>query len=251
MRRRLSGTLKSLRKESGKMAYKKSLETKQKILEATEAVILRKGYGDANISDIAEEINIPRTLVYYYYPNKELIMDELSDVIYHRTIRAADENVDPEQDPILNLLLKYILLFEHIVLNDITRDYFLSYGPYVTRGPEKVAKARKECYPHIESVFLHYNLPADETTMSLYVITSDAMIKALFTGIVNGSLDITLKEALSYFGRHVILPSFMISEENYEIMVERAFLLADGITLSHSIAKNDTDASEEAPSDEE
>ena len=29
------------------------------------------------------------------------------------------------------------------------------------------------------------------------------------------------------------------------------FLLADGITLSHSIAKNDTDASEEAPSDEE
>ena len=149
------------------------------------------------------------------------------------------------------LLLKYILLFEHIVLNDITRDYFLSYGPYVTRGPEKVAKARKECYPHIESVFLHYNLPADETTMSLYVITSDAMIKALFTGIVNGSLDITLKEALSYFGRHVILPSFMISEENYEIMVERAFLLADGITLSHSIAKNDTDASEEAPSDEE
>ena len=63
------------------MAYKKSLETKQKILEATEAVILRKGYGDANISDIAEEINIPRTLVYYYYPNKELIMDELSDDI--------------------------------------------------------------------------------------------------------------------------------------------------------------------------
>ena len=231
-----------------KMAYKKSQETKQKILEATEAVVLRKGYVDASISDIAEEINIPRTLVYYYYPNKELIMDELSDIIYHRTLHEADKHVDPEQDPILNLLLKYILLFEHIVLNDITREYFLTYGPYVVRGPEKIKQARKECYPHIESVFRHYNLPVTEANMNLYVITSDAMIKALFTGIVNGTLDITLKEALNYFGRHVVLPSFQISGENYESMVDHAFEIANGITISHSIVKNEIeDQNEDIP----
>ncbi len=221
------------------MAYKKSLETKQKILEATEAVILRKGYADTSIKDIAEEVDIPRTLVYYYYANKELIMDELSDMIYQRTLTAADEHVDPEQEPILNLLLKYILLFKHIVLNDVTRDYFLNYGLYVTRGPEQIKRAREECYAHIELVFYHYNIPVTETRMNEYVITSDSLIKSLFQGIVNGSLDITVKEALNYFGRHVILPSFHVSEANYEELVDHAFEIADTISISHSIVKED------------
>ncbi|MEG0803422.1 MAG: TetR/AcrR family transcriptional regulator [Pygmaiobacter sp.] len=213
------------------MAYKKSVETKQKIIDATQAVILEKGYANTSIKDIAEQVGIPRTLIYYYYPNKESILDELSDLIYVQTLQLADQTVDAEQRPILNLLLKYILLFKYIVLNDLTRDYFLGYGPYVNHGSEKVMQARRQCYPHIEKIFDHYNIPATETCLNEYVISSDALIKALFQGVLNGSLNITLKESLLYFGRRVVLPSFHLSEAEYEKTVEEAFTISEGVKL--------------------
>lgn len=213
------------------MAYKKSIETKQKIIDATKTVVLRNGYTNTNIKDIADEVNIPRTLVYYYYPNKESILDDLSSIIYKQTLNAADELVSTEEKPILNLLLKYILLFKYIVLNDVTRDYFLGYGTYVSHGSEKIKQAREECYPHIEKIFHYYNITVTETILNEYVITSDALIKALFQGIINNSLNITLKEALSYFGRHVILPSFHLTEEEYTDTVDEAFRISETILL--------------------
>lgn len=214
------------------MAYKKSAETRQKIMDAARTLVLKNGYADTNIKEIADEINIPRTLIYYYYPNKESIFDDLSNLIYQETLQAANDHVDPEEQPILNLLLKYILLFKYIVLNDVTRDYFLGYGTYVSHGPEKILLARKECYPHIENIFRHYHLEVSETILNEYVITSDALIKALFQGVVNKSLNITLKEALTYFGRHMILPSFHLTETEYLHTVEEAFRRSEAITLN-------------------
>lgn len=81
-------------------------------------------------------------------------------------------------------------------------------------------------------IFRHYHLEVSETILNEYVITSDALIKALFQGVVNKSLNITLKEALTYFGRHMILPSFHLTETEYLHTVEEAFRRSEAITLN-------------------
>ena len=62
--------------------YKKSMEMRKKIMEATEHLILTKGYFHTNIKEIAEHLNIPRSLIYYYFSNKEDLMHEITEEHY-------------------------------------------------------------------------------------------------------------------------------------------------------------------------
>lgn len=59
------------------MAYKKSAEMRKNILEATKHVVQENGYTKTAIKDVADYLGVPRSLVYYYFKNKESIMQVL------------------------------------------------------------------------------------------------------------------------------------------------------------------------------
>lgn len=74
------------RKALGRRPTKKSMETRQSILDAAAAIFAKKGYSLTRLSDIAKSAGIHLTGLYYYYDNKEELV---SDIICYVPSRAA------------------------------------------------------------------------------------------------------------------------------------------------------------------
>ena len=50
---------------------------KKEILDATELLIAEKGLNNVSTTDIAAKVGIARGTLYHYFPNKEMIIDQL------------------------------------------------------------------------------------------------------------------------------------------------------------------------------
>lgn len=56
---------------------KKSNKTKQKILEAAKIAFSKKGYDGVSIDGIAQLANVRKSLIYYYFPSKDVLFEEV------------------------------------------------------------------------------------------------------------------------------------------------------------------------------
>lgn len=59
------------------MKNKDSAETKARIIAVAEDIFSRKGYDGARVDDIAKEAGINKALIYYYFKNKDEILETL------------------------------------------------------------------------------------------------------------------------------------------------------------------------------
>jgi len=73
------------------MAYKKSEQRKQQILDCAKHLFAQKGYQAAQISDICEELKIARGTVYQYFENKENIFTTLIEQYFENMNKALPE----------------------------------------------------------------------------------------------------------------------------------------------------------------
>ncbi|MGE0801992.1 MAG: TetR/AcrR family transcriptional regulator [Lautropia sp.] len=81
----------------------KYLRTKAKILRAAETVVARIGYDKAAVSEITAEAGVATGLFYYYFPNREELLnqllpsigEELIDFIGHR-VRPLEFGIERE-----------------------------------------------------------------------------------------------------------------------------------------------------------
>ncbi|GLC29192.1 TetR/AcrR family transcriptional regulator [Clostridium omnivorum] len=55
----------------------KSKEAKTKILKAAEAIFAEKGFDGARVDEIAKKAKVNKALLYYYFENKEKLLEEL------------------------------------------------------------------------------------------------------------------------------------------------------------------------------
>jgi AcrR family transcriptional regulator len=60
------------------------IDVESKILEAATTVFIQKGLAGASMQEIADEANISRTSLHYYYRNK----DKLFDVVFEQVVNA-------------------------------------------------------------------------------------------------------------------------------------------------------------------
>jgi AcrR family transcriptional regulator len=60
-----------------KSAGTKSARTRQRLLDAAAAVLSRKGFAGTRLSDIAEEAHVQAPAIYYYYPSREDLIEEV------------------------------------------------------------------------------------------------------------------------------------------------------------------------------
>ena len=79
-------------------------EKREKILQASGAVMSRKGYAATRIEDIADELGVTKGDIYYYFPSKSHILWALYDLA-HETVLCAQRETDTENtdDPVENL----------------------------------------------------------------------------------------------------------------------------------------------------
>lgn len=86
------------RKARGRQPSRKSIETRTRILEVTALQIAEKGYAETRLSDIADDVGIHLSALYYHFDTKEDLTSELLSMVPRATsdaLRDALANLPP------------------------------------------------------------------------------------------------------------------------------------------------------------
>lgn len=82
----------------------KSARTRERLLAATAKVLSRKGFAGTRLADIAEQAHVQAPAIYYYYPSREDLIEEVMYVgaaamrtHLNEALAALPENSDPEE----------------------------------------------------------------------------------------------------------------------------------------------------------
>ena len=209
--------------------YKKSAETKQKILDGTISLIVEQGYSSLNIKDIADRLEMPRSLIYYYYKNRDDIMSDIYCSTYQKLSSIADRLLQDRDDPILYLIVKYILHYRFVVQNPVLCDFFFSRPAYVYQGREVLRTAVDTCFSASSEAFRRLRPDAGENELYAFIIACDSLMHALLEGLYNGVLSMDLRGVILYFGQCTIMVNFSISREEMAHIVDTAFELTEPI----------------------
>jgi len=104
--------------------------TEQKIIEAGKIVFLEKGFETARMKDIADEADISRTSLNYYYRTKEklfnIVLEQLVSVFATRLLKILG-NKEPLENKIDHFIDEYTELiiefprYPHFLINEITQ----------------------------------------------------------------------------------------------------------------------------------
>ncbi len=81
----------------------KSARTRQRILDATARVLSLKGYAGTRLADIAEQAEVQAPAIYYYWPSREDVIEEVmwTGIARMRAhVRAALDALPPETGPL-------------------------------------------------------------------------------------------------------------------------------------------------------
>lgn len=80
----------------------KSARTRERILDATAHVLSRKGYAGTRLTDIAEQAELQAPAIYYYFPSREDVIEEVMLVgvarMREHVLQALDE-LPPDRTP--------------------------------------------------------------------------------------------------------------------------------------------------------
>ena len=214
--------------------YKKSMETKQKILDTTAALVLEIGYANLNIKDIANHLEMPRSLIYYYYKNLEDIMGELYYDTYQKLSDITAELCQGKDEPILELIVKYILHYRFVIQNAVLRDFFFARPTYVIQGKDAIRNATYTCFTASRKAFEKLRPDASENDLFIFIITCDTLMHTLFKGLANGVLSMSLRDVILYFGKCSVMVNFSVTKEEMERIVDEAFALTDTVPMALS-----------------
>lgn len=73
------------------------------ILEAASRLFIERGFPGTSMGDIAEAMGVTRTAIYYYFRNKEAILNALTASITEMAGKLAEETLAQQHDPMLAL----------------------------------------------------------------------------------------------------------------------------------------------------
>ncbi len=73
------------------------------ILEAASRLFIERGFPGTSMGDIAEAMGVTRTAIFYYFRNKEAILNALTASITEMAGKLAEETLAQQHDPMLAL----------------------------------------------------------------------------------------------------------------------------------------------------
>ena len=82
---------------------RKSEQTRTRILDATAAVLARHGYAGTRLADIAEQAGVQAPAIYYYFPSRERLVEEvvITGMVRHLShVRDALDALPPDTPPL-------------------------------------------------------------------------------------------------------------------------------------------------------
>ncbi|MBO8160572.1 MAG: TetR/AcrR family transcriptional regulator [Thermosipho sp. (in: Bacteria)] len=104
---------------------RKPNNTKLKILEAAKLAFAKKGYDGVSIDEIAQRANVRKSLIYYYFPSKEILFEEVwvnSIDELENELFGEQENDDTYATRIKKFIRRYIdFLTSKKAISDLIR----------------------------------------------------------------------------------------------------------------------------------
>lgn len=79
--------------------------TRHSILRAAEASFAELGYDAARLETIADEVGIKQAAIFYYFPSKRRLCDELTQEIHQSLVSLTQTRLDGVTDPWEKLML--------------------------------------------------------------------------------------------------------------------------------------------------
>ncbi len=213
------------------MAYKKSAETRAKIMESTAALFREKGYYDTQIKEIAQRSGVAHPCIYYYFQGKEGIARAIYDEYVEKVVASTEEAYRKCPDLLTNVMVECILFFRYITLNRVTQTVYFDIVQYGNYDRENLRRVNSSYYGNFNKLFQMYDPNMSESQAIAQLLTCLGFARALFKGMLDGVLDFSFEECCDYFFRHIILTKIRITEEEYKTKFRRAFEICDAIDI--------------------
>jgi AcrR family transcriptional regulator len=127
-----------VRSRSGRDEPRKSEKTRQRILDAAAKVFAERGYGHTRLIDVAREANIHAGSIYYCFPAREALVEELLFVCTSRALRQMKDRMAtlaPGSSTADQLLAAATAALEGIVDGDF---YNVAFNRILPQAPAEV-----------------------------------------------------------------------------------------------------------------
>jgi AcrR family transcriptional regulator len=97
-------------------------ERKEEIIAAAQKLFLEKGYLKTKVSDIVKSIGVSQGIFYYYFPSKEMVLDEI--VVRYMTLHLAEAKKILENAELSPLMkMEYMAKSQHKINNREKFEY--------------------------------------------------------------------------------------------------------------------------------
>lgn len=198
------------------MAYKKSEETREKIVTTARKLFAEKGYEHTDMKEIAKELGMTHAALYYYFGSKLDLAWEIYRVETERVLTEVEmaKSVG-KKDPLFLCVLQYVLIIHHLALNPETESYFFDEINYRGYDKEEMMRVRKSYYVQLEALLEARDKKMTDDRFTAFILTSDAYAKAILCAIKNGVVEYTWKEALDLFFQQLILEPTAVTFDEY------------------------------------
>lgn len=101
------------------------IKTKEKVINSAIKLMASKGAHNVNIQDIADDCKLERSLIVYYFKDKNMIFAEAWDYVYQRAITSTEERLLASGSASEKLTNYFSISVEFFTKNrDITVLYF-------------------------------------------------------------------------------------------------------------------------------
>ena len=193
--------------------YKKSAEMRKSIVETMALLVRKNGYEKTNIRDISEYLNIPRSLIYYYFKNK----DDIMHVLYYERFSMT----------LVRLMLKYLLYRRNVICDPLFAEYIATAPEYASRGKEFSKDQIVLYYGDSRDACAYFGKPTDGNEFYIHALMVESIARGLVVGSFYGMIEMSDREYMTCFGERAIVPTFDLTKEQFKAILDRSFELAE------------------------
>lgn len=211
--------------------YKKSEEMRKNILLTMERLVLEVGYGKVGIKDIADALNVPRSLIYYYFENKQSIMRKMFKERFSLVNSLSSQVLSRCQEPLTRMMLGYLFFFRYVLFSPLFTEYIVTAPSFAALGMDGAASQIEQYYDDSREAFKYYGKPTDGKEFLLHVLSVESIGRALITSIFYNTADWTEQEIMDCIGKRVVMPTFGMSEQEMNALLDRTFALAENVRV--------------------
>jgi len=127
--------------ESNSSQHQKEPDTEKKILTAAGKVFMIKGKAGTSMQDIADEAGINRTLLHYYFRNKDKLFDAIFDDVLKKIFPIVAK-VFMDKNPLFEKIESFCILYIDMLKDKPFLPFFLFQEIYI--NPKRLVGMIKE-----------------------------------------------------------------------------------------------------------